>query len=116
MRTLLVAMLAALFSMSAVSAAQAQSVAGHKKKTPVVNHRQRAQQRRIVRGVKRGTLTKGEARKLERQQRRIARTKRRDKAMHGGKLTRKEKKHITRMQNRASRRVHRMKHNKKVRH
>lgn len=114
MRTLLVAVLAALFSVSAVSAAQMQSA--QQKKTPVINHRQKAQQHRIVRGVRRGTLTKGETRKLERQQRRIARTKRRDKAMNGGKLTKREKKHLTRMQNRASRRIYRMKHNNKVRH
>jgi hypothetical protein len=115
-KSLLIGALAALFTVTGAAMAQTQAQPQQRKKTPVINHRQVKQQRRIVRGVKSGQLTKGETRSLERQQARIQRTKRRDKMMNGGKLTPKEKAHINRMQNRANRHIYRAKHNKKVRH
>lgn len=115
-KSALIAALAALFAITGAVMAQTQTQPQQTKKTPVINHRQRTQQKRIVRGVKSGQLTRGETRSLERQQARIQRTKRRDKMMNGGKLTPKEKAHINRMQNRANRHIYRAKHNKKVRH
>ena len=115
-RPLLISILAALFAVTGACTVQAQTQSGSAKRTPVVNHRQKTQQRRIVRGVRSGQLTRPEARRLERQQARIQRTKRRDKMMHGGKVTPAEKKHLNRMQNRASRHIYRVKHNKKRRH
>ncbi len=115
-KSALIAAIAALFAISGVAAAQVQSQSQQTKKTPVINHRQRTQQKRIAQGVKSGQLTRGETRRLERQQARIQRTKRRDKMMNGGKLTPKEKAHINRMQNRASKHIYRTKHNKRVRH
>jgi hypothetical protein len=79
-----------------------------------VARRQVNQQARIHQGVKSGQLTKGETRRVERQQNRIQRTKRIDKAANGGKLTPKDKAHLNRMQNRASRHIYRAKHNSRV--
>jgi aminoglycoside phosphotransferase family enzyme len=115
-RTTLIAAFAAIFAISGAAIAQPQAQPQQTKKTPVINHRQVKQQRRIAQGVRSGKLTKGETRRLERQQARIQRTKRRDKMMNGGKLTPKEKTHINKMQNRANKRIYRAKHNKKVRH
>ena len=86
------------------------------KKPPAVARRQVNQQRRIRQGEKSGQLTRPEARKLERQQRHIQRTKARDKAVNGGKLTRAQKAHINKMQNRASRNIYRKKHNARTQH
>ncbi len=115
-KSALIALLAATFAMTGIGMAQVQVKQQQTKRTPVINHRQKIQQKRIKQGVKSGKLTKGEARRLERQQARIQRTKRRDKMMNGGKLTPKEKAHVTRMQNRASKHIYRAKHNKRVRH
>ena len=115
-KSVLIAALAGLFAITGAAMAQSQVQPQQTKRTPVINHRQRTQQKRIVRGVKNGQLTRGETRSLERQQARIQRTKRRDKMMNGGKLTPKEKAHINRMQNRANRHIYHAKHNKKVRH
>lgn len=115
-KSVLIAALAAVFAISGIAMAQAQTHRKQTKRTPVLNHRQVVQQKRIIQGVRSGKLTRGEARRLERQQARIQRTKRRDKMMNGGKMTPKEKAHVMRMQNRASRHIYHAKHNKKVRH
>lgn len=115
-KSVLVAAIAALFAISGIGMAQVQTHRKETKRTPVINHRQVKQQKRIIQGVRSGKLTRGEARRLERQQARIQRTKRRDKIMHGGKMTPKEKAHVARMQNRANRHIYRAKHNKKIRH
>ena len=78
-------------------------------KTTGINHRQREQQHRIGQGVQSGQLTAGETRRLERQQRHIQATKRKDKA--DGTVTPQEKAQLTREQNRASRHIYRAKHN-----
>ncbi len=109
----LIAIVAAVAALTGSAMAQ---VKPQSKRTPVINHREVNQQRRIARGVRSGTLTRGETRRLERQQIRIQRTKMRDKAMNGGALTGKEKTQIRKMQNRASRHIYRAKHNSNVRH
>ena len=98
-----------------VSLALSGSAIGQQQPSHKITKRQVDQQARIHQGVKSGELTKGETRRLERQQARIQRTKRVDKATNGGKLTPAEKAHINRMQNRASRNIYRKKHNKRAR-
>ena len=77
--------------------------------TPRVTKRQQNQQGRIEQGVKSGELTKGETRRLERQQGKIQRDKRAAKA--DGVVTPGERAKLNREQNRASKRVYRLKHN-----
>lgn len=77
--------------------------------TPKVTDRQVNQQKRIVKGAKSGDLNKREAVKLEKQQRRINRSKKRAKA--DGKVTKKERVKLHTRQNRASRNIKRAKKN-----
>ena len=74
-----------------------------------VGKRQIHQQKRIHQGVKSGELTWGETRKLERQQVRVQRTKRR--VWSDGNLTPGERVHLEKMQDRSSHRIYRLKHN-----
>jgi len=81
--------------------------------TPRVTKRQVQQQARIKEGVKSGKLTRREARKLERQQAKIAVDK--AKAKSDGVVTPAERKKLTREQNRASRRIYHEKHDAQIR-
>ncbi|MCB0855787.1 MAG: hypothetical protein KDD63_26380 [Bacteroidetes bacterium] len=81
--------------------------------TPKVTKTQVNQQKRIIHGAKNGELTKQEARQLERQQRRINRTKKVAKA--DGTVTPKEKMVINRRQKRASKNIYRQKHDRQDR-
>lgn len=78
-----------------------------------VAKRQVRQQSRIVHGVHKGELTKREVRGLEKEQRRIQRSKRR--AWSDGQLTRKERGKLELRQDRASYRIYRAKHNDRSR-
>ena len=80
--------------------------------TPRVARRQVKQQVRVEQGVRSGELTKGEARRLERQQRKIAVDKRRAKS--DGVVTPAERAKLNREQNRASKRIYRTKHNNRI--
>jgi hypothetical protein len=80
--------------------------------TPRVTKRQFKQQARIEQGEKSGELTKGEARRLERQQAKIQADKRAAKS--DGVVTPAERQKLTNEQNRANKRIHRLKHNEKV--
>ncbi|HLI33526.1 MAG TPA: hypothetical protein VKW70_00660 [Terriglobia bacterium] len=82
-------------------------------RTPVLNQRQRNQQRRIRQGIKSGELTRGEARRLEAREGRLEANKLEDKAK--GPLTPKERAQLQRQANRDSRAIYRLKHNNKVR-
>ena len=115
-KSTLIAALCIAFGVSGIALAQEQAATQQTKKSPIVNQRQKYQHRRIVQGVKSGQLTRGETRRLERQQARIQTTKLMDKANNGGKLTPQEKKHLNKMQNRVSRHIYRAKHNNRVRH
>jgi hypothetical protein len=78
-------------------------------KTPRIAKRQIHQQARIQQGVKSGELTKGETRKLEREQAKVQHEKK--EAKSDGKLTPQERRHITREQNKVNREINRLKHN-----
>ena len=79
--------------------------------TPVINQTQKEQKTRIEQGVKSGELTKGETKKLVKEQRKIQHDKQVAKA--DGKVTPAEKKIIKKEQNKANKDIYRMKHNKK---
>jgi len=76
-----------------------------------IKDRKENQQDRIAQGVKSGQLTAGETAKLERQEARINRETRRERAANGGKLTNREKVRINRQQNVESARIYNKKHN-----
>lgn len=76
--------------------------------------RQRNQRVRIAEGVQSGELTRGEARRLDRQQDRLHREIRRDR-VDGGGLTRRERAKIEAKQDGASRRIMRQKHDGQTR-
>ena len=88
------------------SMAQAQS------RTPVINHWQHRQERRINQGVRSGELTRNEARHLRGEERRISREKR--MAMAEGRMNRGERRHLRHEENRTSREIYRDKHNDRV--
>lgn len=75
--------------------------------------RQGRQGARIRQGVKSGELTKGETRKLRRQQGHIRRAEKR--MQNDGQMTKREKARLERMQDRASKNIHRKKHNERER-
>ena len=76
-----------------------------------IQKRKENQQDRIAQGVKSGELTAGETANLERNEARVNREIRRDRAQNGGRLTPKERRKINRQQNRLSRQIYRDKHN-----
>ncbi len=94
-----------LASLAALSSAQ--------DKTPGVDKRERIQQHRIRQGVKSGELTRGETRRLERQEGKIKADELAAKS--DGKVTPGERRKLHRELNRESRRIYRSKHNGRVR-
>lgn len=76
-----------------------------------VGRRQENQQDRIAQGVKSGQLTAGETAHLERNEARINKEVRNDRAANGGKLTAQEKRQVNRQLDRQSRQIYRDKHN-----
>lgn len=96
-----------------IAALAVTSIANAQSRTPVINHRQHNQERRINQGVRSGELTRNEARHLRTGERRIRAEKR--TAMAEGRLDRHERAHIRRQENRLDRKIYRDKHNNKVR-
>jgi hypothetical protein len=104
-------LLATAFALSLIAGAAVVADAGTH--TQGVNHRQRHQQRRIVRGVRSGELTRGETRRLERNARGIRRDERRARA--DGDVTARERARLRRELNHESRHIYRAKHNRRDR-
>ncbi len=78
--------------------------------TPGVDQRQARQEQRIEQGKASGELNQSEARRLERQQKGVARAEARAKA--DGTVTAAERKRLHRMQDGTSKRIHRQKHDR----
>ena len=76
-----------------------------------INQRRENQQDRIAQGINSGTLTAGEAARLESKEARLNREIRDDREDHNGHLTKAERKQINRQQNKLSRQIYRAKHN-----
>ncbi len=89
------------------------SVAEAQTKTPVLNYRERSQERRINHGVKNGELTKSETHNLRKDERTISNEK--QLAKSDGVVTHGERKMIRHQENRDSRAIYRKKHNARVR-
>lgn len=102
---LFIASICVIFGLSVITAAQT--------KTPGVNKRQKNQQKRIFKGVQNGSITGKEYKKLQKQQFRTQRAKRRAKS--DGKVTKKERIRLHKRQNKNSRKIFRAKHNKRKR-
>lgn len=99
-----------LLGLSSLSFAQ-NEVKPSDKREEVVKEREANQQKRIEEGVKNGSLSPEESKKLEAQQGRIEKVE--NKAMEDGKMSKKEFKKIEKMQDNASNNIKRKKHNKK---
>ena len=76
--------------------------------------RQMRQQERIDRGVRSGEVTRGESRRLNREQDRIQRTKRR--ALADDRISPRERRRVNGMLDRASKHIYRANHNRKARY
>ena len=75
-----------------------------------INERQRNQQKRIGEGVENGSLTAGEAARLEKQEAAIHHEVKTERKANGGTLTAQERRQVTRQQNRESKRIYKQKH------
>ena len=80
---------------------------------PILSDRAERQKMRIKNGVKSGTLTKKEARKLRKQQKNLANLE--EKFISDGFLSRSERKKLKKKRDKASDRIYRLKHNDEVR-
>lgn len=97
---------ATLLALAGATAAQAQHAGAND--TPRIDARQARQQARIDAGVADGSLTRHEARRLQHQQRHIARAERHAKA--DGVVTAQERQRLHAMQDHAGRSIQRQKH------
>jgi hypothetical protein len=89
----------------------AQSTSASTPAPGTVHQRKENQQDRIAQGVKSGQLTAGETAHLEKNEAKINKEVRKDRAANGGKLTPQERRQVNRQQNRESRQIYRDKHN-----
>jgi hypothetical protein len=80
---------------------------------PILGDRAERQKMRIKNGVKSGALTKKEASKLRKQQRKLANLE--EKFTSDGVLSRSERKKLKKKRDKASDRIYRLKHNDEVR-
>lgn len=71
--------------------------------------RQKRQRKRIQQGVKEGEISKDEAKKLRKGNRRVKRMEK--KAKKDGTVTKKEKRKLNKAQNKQSKRIHKAKNN-----
>lgn len=76
-----------------------------------VNKREKNQQQRIANGVKNGSLTPQETSNLEKREASVQNREQRDIAKNNGHLTKGEQRRINRQQNRISRSIYKDKHN-----
>jgi hypothetical protein len=79
-----------------------------------VNAREDRQQQRVGNGVKSGQLTPGETSHVERNEGKINKEVRTDRAANGGKLTPAEHRQVEHQQNKESRQIYKDKHNAKT--
>jgi hypothetical protein len=75
-----------------------------------IGARKEAQQQRIGEGIENGSLTAGEAARLEHKEVKLNQETREMRAENGGSLTPAEKAKVNRQQNRLSRKIYRQKH------
>ena len=78
-----------------------------------VNTREQNQQNRIANGVSNGTMTPGQASRVENREQHIENQEKADMAAHNGHLTKAEQKQLNREQNRTSKQIYKDKHEAK---
>ena len=78
-----------------------------------VNAREQNQQDRIANGVKNGTMTPGQASRVENKEQHIENQEKADMAAHNGHLTKGEQKQLNKEQNRTSKQIYKDKHDGK---
>jgi len=78
-----------------------------------VNAREQNQQDRIANGEKNGTLTPGQASRLENKEQKIEHQQKADMAADNGHLTKADQKQLNKEQNRTSKRIYQDKHSEK---
>ncbi|NNE66510.1 MAG: hypothetical protein HKN33_08075 [Pyrinomonadaceae bacterium] len=100
-----IASIVVMFGLTVVASAQT--------KTPGITKRQKNQQKRIFKGVKNGSVTGREFKKLQKQQFRTQKAKKRAKS--DGVVTKRERVRLHKRQNKNSRTIWRAKHNKRNR-
>ena len=98
-----------VLGMSAPAFADGTWAANHPRRAEV-NGRLANQNRRIDQGVRNGTLTRGQARQLHREDHAIRAEERADAAIHGGHITKGEQRQINRQENQVSRQIYAEKH------
>lgn len=107
----------ALFSLASMTAL-AQSSGTSTTSTPVtgktIQERKDNQQERIGNGVENGSLTAGEASKLENKEKNLNAEERDMREDNGGKLTKADKAKLTQQQNRLSQGIYKQKHDAQV--
>ena len=106
-------MKAKIFGGLMIAALAISSIAMAQTSTPVIDHRQHNQERRINEGERTGALNRREANNLRKDERHISRQKQMYKA--DGRVTPGERRHLRHMENRTSRAIYRDKHHKDVR-
>ena len=89
------------------------SIGTHEAFAGRISDRQIMQQKRIHQGIRSGELTRCEIRRLEREQFRIHRLKKR--AWRDGWLSTRERLRLERRQDLANRHIYRLKHNNRIR-
>ncbi len=100
---LFIASICVIFGLSVIAAAQT--------KTSGVNWRQKNQQKRIFKGVQNGKITGKEYKKLQKQQIRTQKAKKRAKS--DGVVTKKERFRLHKRQNKNSKSIFRAKNNRR---
>jgi hypothetical protein len=78
-----------------------------------VNNREQNQQDRIANGVKNGTMTPGQAARVENREAHIENQEKADMAAHNGHLTKAEQNTLNREQDRTSKQIYKDKHSQK---
>ena len=78
-----------------------------------VNAREQNQQDRIANGVQNGTMTPGQASRVENKEQHIDNQEKADMAANNGHLTKGEQKQLNKEQNRTSKRIYKDKHDGK---
>ena len=78
-----------------------------------INQRKDNQQDRIANGEKNGTMTPGQASRVENREQNIENQQKADMAAHNGHLTKGEQKQLNREQNRTSKQIYKDKHDGK---
>src|SRR5271155_1284132 len=78
-----------------------------------VNAREQNQQDRIANGEKNGTMTPGQAARVENREQHIENQEKSDMAAHNGHLTKAEQRQLNREQNRTSKQIYKDKHSQK---